>query len=73
MDSVVRGSDVKKIGTLLNCRVPVHKIYLKRITYYEVIIMDAFVVIDKNIDANITKEEKENIENELYKIFIKYF
>lgn len=35
--------------------------------------MDAFVIIDKNTDANITKEEKENIENELYKIFIKYF
>lgn len=69
----VRESDVKKIGTLLNCRVPVHKIKFKWITYHEVIVMDAFVVIDKNTDANITKEEKENIENELYKIFIKYF
>lgn len=73
MDSVVRGSDVKKIGTLLNCRVPIRKIYLKRITYYEVTVMNYFVVIEKRTDANITKEEKENIENELYKIFIKYF
>lgn len=33
--------------------------------------MDNFSVINK--ESNKTKEEKEHIENELYKIFIKYF
>lgn len=33
--------------------------------------MDNYTIIDKN--PHITKEDKENIENELYKIFIKYF
>ncbi len=33
--------------------------------------MNDFPIINK--EANKTKEEKEHIENELYKIFIKYF
>ncbi len=33
--------------------------------------MNEFIVISKK--SNTTKEEKEHIENELYRIFIKYF
>lgn len=33
--------------------------------------MDKFIVISKK--SNTTKEGKEHIENEPYKIFIKYF
>lgn len=33
--------------------------------------MNNFIIVDKQ--ANATKEKKEYIESELYKIFVKYF